>query len=356
MFSLRLLTLVAAAGLALAGCGGGASTGPVPTSQADSHGRQVQSLQAAGTLYVADISHVYAYDLMASDPATVQRTVTPHPKTINSELIQGIATGSDGTLAILQNYFDQSNNEYCRIVVFPSNADTGTLANANYYCDPIVVTQGESIARSPSGWDIVYRKNLGPSTYQVQRLGYNGTVNSTLALPSGIWNQIAVTSAGNDFVSDLAGHVQKWPGSATGPGGSTETITVPNTVEPKIWALAEAPDKTLYVAAGMFGTSSNSYAGNEYVFAYPGGSTSPARAIGPFTNNYITALAVDASGELYVATNSDQAPGQTRHNRIQVFAADANGKDAPVRSITNPISMYAEIKGLAIYQPPSAAL
>ncbi len=65
-----------------------------------------------------------------------------------------------------------------------------------------------------------------------------------------------------------------------------------------VLALATAPDHTVYVAAGMF---LGGGLVNQYIYAYPQGATAPSRTLGPYPNNYVTAMAVDAQGQLYVA-------------------------------------------------------
>ena len=335
MPSLRRLSWVALAGMLLAGCGGGAGTSALPHAdgRAPSAARPLVGSPSPGTLYVADHWGAFAYDLTASDPATALRSIVPHPSQINTELIQGLATAPDGTLAILQNYF-VGDDQYCRTVVEPANADTGISALGTYPCDPAALTQGEAIARGTSGFDIVYRIDNG---YSIEHLAPGGTVSGTLRLPAGLYDGIATTATGSDYVSDISGNVLKYGAGATDPTASLAHLVVPGPVA--IHALASASDHTLYVAAGPLG--------NEYIYAYPQGATAPARTLGPYANNYVTSMAVDAQNQLYVGFSAVQGGS----NEVRVYAADATGKPAAVRHITNPVPGSYEITAMAISQP-----
>ncbi len=337
MPSLRRLSWIALAGMVLAGCGGGAGTSAVPAVHADgrapSAARPLVGSPSSGTLYVADHWGAFAYDLTAGDPATPLRSIVPHPSQIDTELIQGLATAPDGTLAILQNYF-VGNDQYCRTVIEPANAGSGIGALGTYLCDPTALTQGEAIARGTNGFDIVYRINGG---YSIEHLTAGGTVSGTLALPAGLYDGIAATATGSDYVSDISGNVLKYGAGATDPTASLAHLVVPGPVA--IHALASAPDHTLYVAAGPLG--------NEYIYAYPQGAGAPARTLGPYANNYVTSMAVDAQNQLYVGFSAVQGGS----NEVRVYAAGATGKPAAVRSITNPVPGYYEITALAISQP-----
>ncbi len=278
---------------------------------------------SSGTLYVADPWNVFAYDLGATEPPIPLRVIFPHPKQVDSELIEGIATAPDGTLAILQNYF-VGNDEYCRTVIEPANAGAGIPALGTYPCDPTALTQGEAIARGANGFDLVYRINGG---YSIEHLTAGGTISGTLVLPAGAYDSIAGTATGSDYVGDIGGNVLKYGTGATDPNASLAHFVVPGPAA--IQALATAPDHTIYVAAGPLGA--------EYIYAYPQGATAPARTLGPYPNNYITAMAVDAQNQLYVALYTLQGGA----NELRVYAADANGKPPPLRRLTEvvPISL-----------------
>jgi hypothetical protein len=90
-----------------------------------------------------------------------------------------------------------------------------------------------------------------------------------------------------------------------------------------IHALASAPDHTVYVAAGPLGA--------EYVYAYPQGPTAPARTLGPYPNNYVTAMAVDAQNQFYVALSAVQggAPHQSRAELLRDHGCGDRAAVAP---------------------------
>ena len=131
----------------------------------------------------------------------------------------------------------------------------------------------------------------------------------------------------------------------------THTFTLSGRVS--AGALALSANNTLYVA-----TKDGS--GNAYVDGVPAnsiGSVTPGTSIGPMGQNDVTALAVDAQGNVYVGlTASASAPGGAASaTHVRVYAAGATGKATPVRILQNPVPSGQPITGLAIAQAPYAA-
>lgn len=339
--SLRRLACVALAVVALAGCGGRATSALTPPvlGTASAERKLLLAVPFTGTLYVASRTTVFAYDVNASDPATALRSFVPHEKQVNLEQIMGLATAPDGTLAVLQNYY-LSNfiDQNCRTVMEPPIAAPVVAPQRTYPCDANGLTQGRAVARGANGFDILYGSG---NTAFVEHLAPDGSISSTLTLPSDMFSNydtIAPTPGGGDYVGKTYGaNVLRYGVGATTGTPYRERIVVPGAY---VVALATAPDHTLYAAAGSFLSES--------IYAYPAGATTPARTLGPFQNESISALAVGAQNELYVALNSSSRYGG---NDVRVYPADANGKIAPLRRITNPVPQLEVIRALAISQP-----
>jgi hypothetical protein len=341
MSPLRRLAVVALTGMVLAGCGGGmSSVTPGTGAQSASSGARAPRVAqpASPVLYVANVGEVDVYPLAATAGATPVRTIPA----ASGEIFAGVATAPNGNLAVLADYFDSSQNEYCKTLIYPPNADANTPTPAAHPCDPITTTQAEGIARGANGYDVLYRQAYNPSgsNYAVERLDGTGTITSTLVLPTGGagWGSIATNSTGRDYVGRV-GTVNKYDAGSTSSATAMKTFPLSSGYYP--WAIAVSD--TVYIANGHTGQLNG-----EVIDAYPAGATSPARTIGPFGHNYITAMAVDAQGLLYVAL--DPTSGYPALPRVRVYSATANGSDAPLRTITNAVP-YGDIKGIAIYQP-----
>jgi hypothetical protein len=341
MPSLRHIAWAALAGIMLAGCGGGGIASTVPSGpSAAASAREPQRIAPAvtGTLYVADHWGVAAYDINANDPASPLRSFVPHAKKVNSELIQGLATAPDGMLAVLQN---QTVNKVqnCRTVIYPANAGPAVPPQGTYLCDPATAgTQGQTIARGAAGFDLVYRSGDLVSTYFIEHLAETGAISSTMALPRGIYDGVAATAGGGNYAGAINGTVLRYAAGATNGALTMGSFTVPGG---NIHAIATAPDHTLYVATGAFG--------NESIYAFAKGATTPSRTLGPFTTNYVTVMTVDAQNLLYVGMSATTYNTGV-NNEVRVYAADATGTANPVRRISNAMPNF-EIWGLAVAQP-----
>ncbi len=343
MVPLRRLALVAVAGMVLAGCGGGGMSSVTPGAGAQSASSATRAPRVAQTappspvIYVANVGVVDVYPLDAGEGTSPVRTIPA----ASGDSFAGVATAPNGNLAVLADYFDQSQNEYCKTLIYPPNADANTPTPTAHKCDPTTTTQAEGIARGANGYDVLYRQayNQSGSNYAVERLDGSGTITSTLVLPTGGgWGSIATNNTGRDYVGEV-GTVNKYDAGSTSSATAMKTFPLSSGYYP--WAIAVSD--TVYIANGHTGQLNG-----EVVDAYPPGATSPARTIGPFGHNYITAMAVDAQGLLYVAL--DPSSGYPALPRVRVYSATANGSDAPLRTITSAVP-YGDIKGIAIYQP-----
>jgi len=342
--------LVAAAAAALAGCGGGGS-GVSTLPSAMKHPETIVSPSPSptptATVYIADVTKVYAYPLSGNGTLAPSRTIVPEPTdTTHSLAYDSLATDAGGNLYVLDNFFTGPNNnqtEFCRIIQY-GPTDTGSPTVPEYLCDPTSATQGEGIARNTQGgFDVAFRIGSPATGYDVRRFGTGGTVVSTLPLPAGVAPvSLATDRGGHDYVDPLFqnGRILEYASTTTDPAAPTRDYNV--SCCPKLSALAvsQIVPKTIYAvviqpAGGV---------ANEKIIALAPGATTPSRTLGPFPQHYITAMAVDSQGLLYVAMNP--VAGGTGAN-IRVYAGNAVGTPTPLRKII-PNPAITEIRGLTI--------
>jgi hypothetical protein len=347
---------VAGVAALLAACGGGGSgvaTLPGTVKHTNSAAAPVSTTPPA-TVYIGDVTKVYAYPLGGNGTLAPSRTIVPHPEdNTHSLAFDSLATGTDGSLFVLDNYFTgPANNqtEFCRALQY-GPADTGSPSVPEYYPDPNFETpnQGEGIARNTqSGFDLAFRNGGGGGPYGIMRFGDAGagiTAVDVLPLPSGFAPvSLATDRGGHDYLDALGqnGRVVEYASTATSASATTRDYTVAGS--PKLGALtvSQLVPKMIYAVV----MPSAGGLANETIIVLAPGATTPSRTLGPFPNHYITAMAVDSQGLLYVAMNP--VAGGTGAS-IRVYASNAVGTMPPVRHIV-PNPAITEIRGLAIFE------
>ena len=328
----------------LAGCAGAQTSGSaIPGGLGTSgNARGTVSATVSGTLYVANATSVYAVPLGSNGAQTAQRTITPHPGQ-TAQTITGIAVNDDGTLDILQRYFNGpgQSQQHCRIVVESASADGSPAAN-NYQCDAADQTQSEQIARNYFGGFDVLITDVTTNKDLVRRWSADGTsVVNTLALDA-FPLYFATDKGGHDYLDTVGGEIFSYRGSTTDPAQKVSdfSISAPNGLQ----QMAVAPDKTIYVVEGA--------SGSEHIDAFAPGSQTVTRTIGPFSVQSVDALAVDSQGELYVAlSNNGTVNSANTPAVVRVYDAAASGKPPPLRIITVQPNTF-NITGLAVYEGP----
>ena len=179
----------------------------------------------------------------------------------------------------------------------------------------------------------------------MRRFGPTGTTISTLPLPSGDAPiSLATDRGGHDYVDPLFqnGHMLEYGPTTTDPAAPNRDYSV--TCCARLDALAVSPivPKTIYAVV----LQDSGGIVNEKIIALAPGATTPSRTIGPFPQHYITAMAVDSQGLLYVAMNP--VAGGTGSS-VRVYASDAFGTPTPLRKIV-PNPAIGEIRGLTIFE------
>lgn len=318
---MRRLYLLASV-LALAGCGGGGSSGPLPGPTATP-----APVVPQGTLYVASANGVKAFPLNANGPAAPQRSLDGFyeqtaPGGEHFQLKQ-IATLGDGTLVAGITDYGFEEDVACSFSLYaPAATSMSQSSQRPCYNGP----------QSPGVLYSVVTRSDGSIDYLI----YGGEVDSTRADGS-YFTRLAVGTSSAAMAEDANGDLYL---SRSSPNridvyrgglvfGPTPSASIPLPGGPG--QLAVAPDGTLYVAY---------YTSAGYVAAFaPSGQT---RTIGPLANG-VSALAVDRIGELYVAEN-----GGAKLDVVDVFAANANGAAAPLRELATPIGANTPYGGAQI--------
>jgi hypothetical protein len=336
---------------------------------------------APGTLYVSGTDRVNAFDIAANGNASPIRTIFPFPN--QTDGITGIATAADATLDILQDYVNPASAHDCRVVKESPTANGGGSGLNQLECNTNPIpsagvsdVRGRGVARGPNfEIDILDSLQGGQLGDYVQRTNFNSAPPYNIGFigplngAAGTHHGIAEDAGGHIFISSSsAGAPIVYAGNASTAGCSpsaTGAATIdnyapgaPSNAAPlhtftivgrtAAGAIALSPDNaTLYVAT--CDTSGQLFVDSVMT---PGtsGAVHPIQSIGPFGNNNVAALAVDAQGELYMGLTANDGSGQ---NHVRVYELNAgSGKPAPLRILQNPIPVTANqrITGLAISQ------
>jgi len=411
-FGFALLALMTAA---VAACGhDGAGTTTVPAARDMSGAARSASasqfapsptpspvVSPSPTLYVSGTDRVAAFPLAAAGSPAPVRTLFVHR--LQQDGIVGIATNADTTLDVLQDFRNSptgpgtptaaGNWPDCRVVVYPMTASGDAAALHQFSCFNSLVGPGQAIAgvrglgiaRGVSG-AVDYLEAALPSASPspspqpgdyVQRSNEVGSNNGLLRISSTarVHNGLAEAVGGHIFVSYSIGFGTPIPSGsssnacvagattlaafdnyAVGVVGNTspvKTITINGRVSAGALATYPVADQSrrLYVAT----CDANAFSWvDEMLPEFSNGATSPNKSIGPFTDASVTALAVDAQGNIYVGLSNNPVSGSSG-NAVRVYGPNfTNGSKLPMRSIENPLPIppfgNQKITGLAITQ------
>ena len=151
---------------------------------------------------------------------------------------------------------------------------------------------------------------------------------------------IAHDGAGRIYVANAGSNsITEYASDADGDAPPLRTIHVPGTLTLTYVAVDAAGE----IYAGISGAQ----VAIVMVFApSASGDAAPIRTIATGSADDNGGLALDAAGDLVVGVDHDVPPPSTR--TIDVFAPDANGLAAPLRSIAGPNTTLGFIGGLAI--------
>jgi hypothetical protein len=315
-----------------------------------------------GTLYYASATTAYAIPLSASGATTASRTIQPHAD--QSMIVAGIATEADGTLVVLQNYWDASQVQHCQATVEPADAVSATTPIRTIGCsaDTANLQSGAGIARNKQGGFDLFWGGTQQAGEFVQRYASDGaSLVNTMPIPDAPWWDSTMASAtfaaGHDYMAATgAGHLRKYLASDTSES-SAESDCVDGSAHGLLVATAVAPDGTLYVVRK---TDPNHPTTNTYIDAItacPGGGAAAtvSRTIGPFGQSFPTAMTVDSEGDLYVALEPI-AGGAAVINVYGRWANDsADGKKPPTMRVINPSPTVYEIRNMTLYDTTGAA-
>ena len=378
------LLVVAAVG-ALAACSGGSGGGAVPSGSGN--GVRPQNIvvvvatptptptaspvptptptpvAVTGTLYYGDASTAYAMPLNGSGTVSPSRSIQPHSD--QSPLLAGIATEADGTLVLLQNYFDGNSVQHCEATVMPAGATSTTTPTLTAGCsaDTANRQQGVAISRNKQGgFDLFWSGSQQVGEF-VQRYASDGaTLSNTLPIPDFSWADSAMASAtfasGHDYlVAGGARRIRKYLASDTSESSAEGDCLDAGAPLGLFSVMAVGPDGTLYVVRI---TNANQQLASTYIDAITscpvgGAAATVSRTIGPFTQSFPTAMTVDSEGDLYVALEP-LAGGASVINVYGRWANDPTDghKPAPMRVI-NPSPTVYEIRNMTVFDTTGQA-
>src|SRR5947209_1047449 len=286
------------------------------------------------TLYVASAGEVDAFPAAASGATAPQRRVTGffkprvRPENISSAAA-AITVGPDGTLYVVKNT-SYPSSAACAVIVESANANGASGTLSTIACG----ARGAGVTTTPGGeLDVLTRPTS--TTTAVERF-VNGSPTSSLTI-SGDPSALASGPNGDLEVSAFAdgltvqGRVDQYAPGA--PDGATPLRSIGAPDKSFFGAVAVAPNGELY--AVYIVPNYQTGISTQTISAYAPGSSTASRALGPFTSDTVTGIAVGKGGELYVAFNSVRYAGS--RSRVDVYAPDANGSASPIRTIPNPI-------------------
>jgi hypothetical protein len=282
----------------------------------------------SGTLYVAGADEIDLFPVTASGSVSPRQRITGfysapgQPSYHNSRGLGGVAAGANGEFAAYQNIRAGNIDDTVSLLTGAAAPSGASITSVTYADDGL----GEGLAIAPNGEiAIAIQRYEGPD---LQRYAYGAPPTKLSDVP-GVANFIAYGPNGDLFV-------RKYDSVVEYADPATLTAVVRTVPLPGYGPIAVAPDGTLY---GDSATVVNN-ATTESIYAFPPGSTTPNRTIGPFAGSgpsTVAGLATDNASELYVALNTYNGTSSV----IQVYGAQ--GLPAPVRTITNPIP--ADSKG-----------
>ena len=380
-FRMSLVGLAAATSILLAACGGSHTSTLLPSD----HSLQPQLNGGPGnlaqpTLYVSGQGSVYAYDLGASgNAAPVSKSGGYYyqgPGGLGAS-IAGIATNTDGDLAVVQNVTSpQGGGNSCQVVLIL--ARTSENINDTFRVAPCVnpggrgTTPGKAIGVTYTGWprkgipddiDVLmhYEPNGDPNLigcygtsqpqYQVNRYhvsapyfrpvycvplpSRSGVVYHAIAgSTNGAYFLDASVAGGSDAVLRVDGYSFTNIGEIPGAGPLAVSANPATNVGHRVVASTVGGITTVY----SFTMNSD-------------GSMTFNHALGTFTNR-VGALAVDNNGTIYVGVN--QPNGVTKVKVYGPTKTQATDPDYvlndPVRRPNPSASPAAAITGMAIAQ------
>ena len=207
---------------------------------------------------------------------------------------------------------------------------------------PLIGT-GVAVAAGPDPVGTIYVSDYFTNRIDVFAAGTNGNV-APIRTISGSHTRlngprdVVVDSAGNVFASNQQSNtITVYGPGASGNAAPIRTISGSNTGLSQNDDMFLAADGTLYVGNFVIGVSG--FPPSVVVFA-PGasGNVAPIRTISSSMLGSVDGLGADATGTLYV-DGSDS---------IQVFAPGADGNVAPVRSISGLLTGLSQPNGLRV--------
>jgi hypothetical protein len=296
---------------------------------------------SSATLYVGTVGEVDAFPAGANGPTAPQRRITGffrprvRPDPTSSQAV-AIGVGADRVLYVVKVTDGQgSGGSECALIAESPTANGTAGVLSTVACG----VHGSGVTAPSGEVDVLTTLDTRTTGTAVQRF-VNGSPTSHIPV-TGLGNAIASGPTGNLFVAHdpgdaptngNMGRIDEYAPGASSGAAPVRTIGAPSGAF--FGALAVAPNATLYAVYIVPNYSTGR--STETIYAFAPGSTTPSRALGPFTNDLIAGIAVDRAGELYVGSN-DCCRYSGSRSRVDVYAPNANGNATPLRTLPNPI-------------------
>ncbi len=317
------------------------------------------AVDATGNTYVANGNAVTVY------PPGSNGNVAPSA-TIGSNTV----LSNPGGIALdfyANIYISNRNNT---VTVYPAGSNANAAPSSTVGGAKTGLNFPTGIALDASGNIYVANdgsENGGADAITVYPAGSNGNVvpsatidgsKTGLDFPAGI----ALDSSGNIYVANDGSEDGGTDTVTVYPAGSNGNVAPSATVSGSNTGLDDPQGIALDTSGNIYVTNDGSSSGvADTVTLYPAGSTrnvAPSATVSGSNTGLDNpqGIALDASGNIYVANGGSDAPTDyPSSNDVTIYSAGSNGNVAPSATIAGPTTELAQPAGIAIgpEQPPS---
>jgi sugar lactone lactonase YvrE len=303
-------------------------------------------------------------------------TVTVYPPGSNGNVAPSATIGSNtvlnnpGGIALdfyANIYISNRNNT---VTVYPAGSNANAAPSSIIGGSKTGLNFPTGIALDPSGNIYVANhssENGGTDAVTVYPAGSNGNVVPSATIDGSKTGldfpaAIALDTSGNIYVANDGSEDGGADTVTVYPAGSKGNVAPSATVSGSNTGLDDPQGIALDTSGNIYVTNDGSSSGvADTVTLYPAGSdgnVAPSATVSGFNTGLDNpqGIALDASGNIYVANGGSDAPTDyPSSNDVTVYSAGSNGNVAPSATLAGPTTELAQPAGIAIgpEQPPS---